>query len=62
MNRKIVFKENDKVIKTIEIKERNEDHIDACRKYPSQVFKKKKGKGSYTRKNKHKDNSSCNIT
>ena len=54
MKRKIIFKQNDKIINMVELNERNEDHIKACIKYPSQTFKSKKGKGSYTRKNKYK--------
>lgn len=53
MKRRIVFKANDKVVKMVEVNVRDESHIATCVKYPSQTFKARKGKGSYTRKSKY---------
>jgi len=50
MKQQIKIKQGDKVI-TGETNLRDEDHLRACIKYPSQVYKNKK---KYTRKEKHK--------
>lgn len=43
------------VIKKEDYGKRDELHIVICEKYPARTYKKKKGKGSYTRKRKHKE-------
>ncbi len=54
MKRKLIIKQNGKIIKELECEVRDISHLNACINYPSQVYKKKKGKGSYTRKEKYK--------
>jgi len=54
MKQQIKIKQGDKVI-VGETNLRDEDHLRACIKYPSLVYKPKKGKGSYTRKPKYKE-------
>ncbi len=50
MKRNITIKDGDKEIKG-SVAIRDEEHLKACIKYPSQVWKNKK---KYTRKEKHK--------
>ena len=51
MKQQIRIKQGDKIISG-ETKIIDTDHLKACIKYPSLIYKPKKGKGSYTRKSK----------
>lgn len=59
MKRKVIFKENvtsngkEMKITETEVEVRDLSHLDAQIRFKSQVFKPKKGKGSYKRKPKY---------
>ena len=56
MKRKIVFHDNiNKKTTTTEVEIPDKSHLDAQIRFKAQVFKPKKGKGSFKRKSKYKN-------
>ena len=53
MKKKIKIKGLDGKILEREVKVRNLDHLEACKKYKSSIMLPKKGKGSYKRNKKN---------